>query len=607
MNEDSYLKIKGTTPYYNLIRKISFPSRLIIIVLLFCINIVGGVISFFLVTASMIGAFNGLLFGLVGVTIPSLIADLIISTVFLKDDRLFYLRRCFSLSLFSCTIWAGSMILGGLISLIYSPFKFPSDSFFLGLFFVLPLRFITVNALSSSPLVHRFMASILQPLFTLVTSTFILSFRVFPGLLGFLTGTMIGYFYSSWLIGYIEHKGKEKIRASPLQLFKGFLFVLLDKNKNIFENQLEQLSIEEELKITTIGFRGDKDKNLKCLIVVSNFHPGPFLNVGSSMLPYSIQKIFEREYNVFTVVPHGISGHEMNLVSQEQDDRVINEIRKLMNFKRFKSEASQFALSRYGNASSSCQIFGDCPLITLTLAPQDMEDIPLHAGSRLWDYVKKDFKIMALVDAHNSIKQVTVLKEGDINNLIAAAKVSIKKAQQMSKNRFRIGTAKIDLSEYSPRDGVGSGGGQTLLFQVGDQTTVYLIFDANNMYRGVREKIRSHLEKLGITESEVMTTDTHSVNGLVPAHLGYHPFGEAIDMQSLMEKVEKSVNEARKKLEVCEVASNSTCMKVRILGLRLFTELTDFLYKTIRIVTFSMFPLLIGTVLIFLTYLSKIL
>ncbi len=607
MKEESYLSIKETISYYNLIRKISFPSRLKIIVILFCINIAGGAVSFILVTASMIGAFSGLLFGLIGVTIPSLIADGIVSRAFLKGDRLFYLRRCFSLSLFSCTMLIGSMILGGLISLIYNPFKFPSDPFFLGLFFVLPLRFITVNALSSSPRAHRFMASILQPLFTLVGTALVLSFRIFPSLLGFLIATMIGYFYSSWLIGYIEHRGKAAIGASPLQLFRGFLYVLLDNNKNIFENQLEQLGTEEQLKITTIGFRGKKDKNLKCLIVVSNFHPGPFLNVGSSMLPYLIQRTFEREYNVFTVVPHGISGHEMNLVSQEQNERVIEEIKKLMNFKRFRSETSRVALSQCDNATSSVQIFGDCPLIILTLAPQDMEDIPLYAGYQLWNFIKQDFRNMALVDAHNSIKQVTVLKEDDVSNLIEAAKLSTRKAQKMIRNRFKLGTAKIDLSDYSPRDGVGCGGGQTLLFQVDDQTMAYLIFDANNMYRGVRDKIRSHLKRLGITDSEILTTDTHSVNGLVRAKLGYRPFGEVIDMQSLLTKVEKSVNKARKKIEVCEVASNSSCMKVKILGLKLYTELTNFLYKSIKLVIFSMLPLVIGTVLIFLTYLAKIL
>ena len=127
------------------------------------------------------------------------------------------------------------------------------------------------------------------------------------------------------------------------------------------------------------------------------------------------------------------------------------------------------------------------------------------------------------------------------------------------------------------------------------------------MYRGVREKIQNRLRTLGINESEILTTDTHIVNGLVPARLGYHPLGEVIDVQKLVRNVEASAKEAFRNLESCDTASNHTRMKVRILGLRLYKQLTDFVYRTSELVAFSMFPLLIVTLLIFLTYLSKIL
>jgi predicted neutral ceramidase superfamily lipid hydrolase len=162
-------------------------------------------------------------------------------------------------------------------------------------------------------------------------------------------------------------------------LFRGFLLDWLDGNCELLEGQLEKISSEQGLNTTILGFRQKGTENATGILVVSNFHPGPFLNVGSSVLPQMIQEALTGEKSV-VAVPHGISGHEMNLVSQQENKKVIKDITRLASFSKYRSDATRILRVNSGNATASCQALGDCSLVTITLSPNDMEDIPLKIG-----------------------------------------------------------------------------------------------------------------------------------------------------------------------------------------------------------------------------------
>ncbi len=82
--------------------------------------------------------------------------------------------------------------------------------------------------------------------------------------------------------------------------------------------------METEIDAAAFAFRKKGSQNVKGMILVSTLHPGPFLNVGSSVLPFLFGSIMQRTFNAVAMVPHGVSGHELNLVSQEQNERVLN-------------------------------------------------------------------------------------------------------------------------------------------------------------------------------------------------------------------------------------------------------------------------------------------
>ncbi len=94
--------------------------------------------------------------------------------------------------------------------------------------------------------------------------------------------------------------------------------------------------------------------------------------------------------------------------------------------------------------------------------------------------------------------------------------------------------------------------------RVDNRTTAYVTIDGNNIISGLREKILSSLQEIGIVDGEVLTTDTHSVNGVVLTARGYHPIGEAMDNAKLISYIQQAAKKALSNLEPAEV---SWCME----------------------------------------------
>ncbi|MEM3072252.1 MAG: DUF2070 family protein [Candidatus Bathyarchaeia archaeon] len=598
MDDEDYIKVKKTTPYYNLIKTIGFPSLRKILITLFSLTSLSGGLAY-LAAGQEADTLKGVFTGLTGLAVPSLLFDALTSKTLLRNESIFNLRRLYALSLFSSTIWAVCMVLGGLASKIIPSLQFPSDPTFIWLFITVPLRSLVLTSVSTPPMFNRLASSLITPSISVAVFTYTLSLDPAKVMVCFAAAALIGRMYTTWLLKTLDRIGAQVIGVSPVSMFRGILKALLEEDDREFESMLNDLSVERELDIVTLGFRAVSDGKLKSAIIVSNFHPGPFLNVGSSSLPKKIMEAVKARFKIPAAVPHGVSGHEMNLVSQKENEKVIQNVLEMLNSKKcFKESTPPVSITHEG-ASSTCQIFGKCPFITLTLSPKTMEDIPLETGAEIQRHVRRYFKYAAVVDAHNCISQVTVLSQDDLNALKESAFQALKKAVNQNKHRFKLGVAEIELNEYGPDLGVGSGGGIVQMFEVGSLRSVYITFDANNMSKDLREKMLSIANKLGAHEAEVMTTDTHEVNGRVPAKLGYYPLGEKVDVSTLVRKVKSSLEKAEDNLEEVKVFHEHRRIKVKVLGLKLFKDLTGIGYKMARLIASSLIPILGASILAF--------
>jgi putative membrane protein len=376
---------------------------------------------------------------------------------------------------------------------------------------------------------------------------------------------LVGVLAAFCFIFFLNRMGTKILGIKSLFVLKVFMANWTEDLNEPLESLLEKLSVERGIKLSVIMFRARG--KMKAAIVVPAFHPGPFKNVGSSALPCMIQKELENRLKCTVAVPHGLSGHDLDLASQAQNQKIIKSISKRVDVSNFDSKATPFLRVQKNGAQASCQIFGKCALFTLTLAPQTMEDLPQDLESFITEEARKRGLSMAItIDAHNSIEG-SFNVERVISPLKEAAVASLETALKSQKHSLQVGAAKIVPTDFNLKDGMGSGGITAVAVKVKDQLIAYVTVDGNNMVSGLREKILQRLNKLGFDDGEVLTTDTHAVNGVVLTPRGYHPLGEAMEQERLIAYIKQAAANAKNNLEPVEAAwFTRVTPKVRVIG-----------------------------------------
>ena len=528
---------------------------------------------------------TGLLFGPILLSIVVL-SDLIISRSFMKADPIFDLRRCSALSLVSWLIWLAFMFLGAMASFFVEGNSIWVKFFFSGLCPVLILRLLVFSTVSLADYGRIFVSSIIQPASCMISFLLIgpfLGYAISAHSLFFLLSAMViavgvAFLFSSLL----DHTGKATVGIGALSLFKAFLVNwIVDADKPL-EEFFEKLGVDENVEVSLLGFR--TEEKMKAIMVIPACHRGPFKNVGSSLLPYLIQEALGKEARCVVVVPHGLVGHERDLASQFQNSLLVESILDCVgSFSSLGYQAKPFMRGQKDGAKASCQAFGDCAIFTLTLAPETTEDLPQQLNSMISEESDKaGIPHIMVVNAHNSLEGASKSDES-VAFLKAAAATSLEKSLGNEHFPFEIGAATVVPEEFSVRDGMGPGGIGVITVKVADQIAAYITIDGNNMVSGLRERIISRLLDLGVVDGEVLTTDTHVVNGVVQIARGYHPIGEALDQTKLIKWVEHAVEEALGNMEPAEALWTSTVVpNVKVVGEKQIEQLCLLAERTLE-------------------------
>jgi putative membrane protein len=514
---------------------------------------------------------GGFILGLCVFT-ASLLTEYFSSRLLLRKDVILNLRRCLFLSFFS------NMLLFTFILVAHALlFYFPNLDLFikvvsLGFFADLALRFLVIFTVSFSGTLRKFLSGLLQPsaLFALISFAQMKNFLTFYTLYFLLAiaFSMLGV----WLFRKtLDNVGMKTFGVPSLKLFRAFLADWTESFEQPFEEILEQIGEERDINVSLLMFRGKYDNKLKAILVVPNLHPGPFKNIGSSPLPELIQALLEREAECVVSVPHGISGHELDLASQDQNKKILDFLSRALMEEAdgFSNEASPFLMVERKGAKAGCQVFGGCVLLTLTLAPETMEDLPLELNDIISREAEKmGFSLAIAIDAHNSIngpfnleKATMIIKEAALSALEEATRL------RNEISAMRVGAGKFLPEDLGLKDGMGPGGITAVLVEVDGRRTAYVTIDGNNMVSNLRGKILSALREMGIECGEVFTTDTHIVNGVVLADRGYHPVGEVVDHEKIIEYTRKAVLEAVKSMGEATAAWRRVIVpKVKVVG-----------------------------------------
>jgi putative membrane protein len=374
-------------------------------------------------------------------------------------------------------------------------------------------------------------------------------------------------------------------------MFRAFLGDWLEGDNQGLESYLNELGVETEIDAVVFAFRRKGTISPKGMMLVSSLHPGPFLNIGSSVIPYMFGTLMRRRFGAVAMVPHGVSGHELNLVSQEQNERVLEWV--LTGLEKVHYDAAATPVVRMTNetATATSQIFDGCALVTMTTSPLDMEDIPSELANNLAGLTHGKFRALALIDAHNSLIGPATMTPQKVGALQEAALASLQDSAEKSLSNFKAGVSHSALPGFMLKDGFGPAGIAVIAVEVDGQKFAYINIDGNNMTRGLREEILQYVRDVGFDDAEVMTTDTHMVNGVVHARLGYHPIGEVVVWEPLLKEVARLSKEALADLEECEVGVVSGQIPVMTLGQKSLRGVMSTVYKTSKITALTLFPI----------------
>jgi len=546
----------------------TIPSDRDIVISLCILCIIAGIIAVFPFDLSSYGLSFGLFLG-VFLLLATLFVNYLTVNFLLKKDLIFDLRRCSFLSFSSNLILLTFTFVANLTSAPFSDPKLWVKVVSLGFFASLSIRFLVFYSLSFVSPWKIFFSVLLQPvLFLVPLSTMPLSFLGFQNyyLLYFFLASFAAFFGVYLFITSLNTVGMKAFGIPSIKLLKAFLVNWIEDLEKPFEEILEQLSEERDVNVSLLAFKSEK--RLKAVIVVPNLHPGPFKNVGSSTIPSLIQESLEKKMRCVVSVPHGISGHELDLASHVQNRKVLNRTLEAAEFNIFNPYATSFLSLKKEDASIGCQIFGDCALLTLTLAPKTMEDLPLELNDIvIQEARRKGFTWAVAIDAHNSIEG-PFNPDKAIDPIKKAVTAVLEEAVVCERSQFEVGAAKVIPKEFGVEEGMGPGGISVIIIKVSDQKTAYVTIDGNNMVPNLREKILSSLQELGVSNGEILTTDTHIVSGVVKADRGYYPIGEIIDHNKLIEYIKMATMEALKNLEPAETSWRREDIRVKIIGER---------------------------------------
>jgi putative membrane protein len=592
-------RVNGTTPYYNLIKRVAFPSTRSIIVSMLTFTSLGVGLCFLI--AGGAGSFiPGAVWGIVFLAIPSLISNLFLYWSIMKIDPLFYLRRCLAFSLFTIDTWLIFLFSGALLSIGIRAFIFPDFAVLMGLFAVMPMRSLAVFSMSRTSFAKRITFALIEPVLSVLLGVYLLGlpgFRLAPDL---LLSTLTGLTFAFALIAFVEHYGRQRIGFSPIRMFRAFLTDWLEADNLDLEAYLNELGVETELDVAAFAFKPMGSSSIKGLMLVSDFHPGPFLNIGSSCLPYLFQEAAKKQLGAVALVPHGVSGHELNLVSQVENEKIIRAVFSSLNSVKFSPLASTVTRSGNGIATATCQTFDGCALVTMTTAPSDMEDVPTEVANRIGELTNGKFRHVALIDAHNCLTGPTTMSAEKISALEEAALQSLQTFSALTP--FRVGVAHRK-PPFQLKDGFGPGGISVIAVEANGRKFGYICIDGNNMVKDLREEILTEVRTLGFDDGEVLTSDTHMVNGIVSARLGYYPVGAVVPRSILLNEIKLVCQSAIVDLEPCEAGTVAYQIGVTTLGSKSLKRVMNVVYKISKLTAIALFPVMIAIAVISLIFL----
>lgn len=355
------------------------------------------------------------------------------------------------------------------------------------------------------------------------------------------------------------------------------------------EKIIEKRSSRTTVATSQIRLRSEKD-DIEFRMVLPEIHPGPFHPVGGSNIPYLIYKNMDSS----AMVMHGISDHALNLPSKNEVEIYL---RNLSNstIREEGPTCTEPVTVQINKARVTGLLFGNNPLLFLSLSPHGMEDIPSYIKTEIEQYAKnRNYSKPIIVDCHNAMGPE--ISGDDAEDMLKATKSCLDSLITKDSFPIEFGYANSDDMDVWTED-LGMGGLGVICLKINGKKYFIGWADANNMENGVREKIVENFASKNHQLLEICTSDTHYAPVKARNKNGYYQLGLITGadkltkwLMSIAEAAEENTSTAK-----YEILENKT--DVKIMGESIFEDYSRALDNALKITKGFM----IGSVALFIT------
>ncbi|MBR3112078.1 MAG: DUF2070 family protein [Methanobrevibacter sp.] len=513
------------------------------------------------------------------------------------------IKHSMFLSVLSMTILGMIIIVGCIISQIFRVDIFLNSMLF-GCVIIYGFNTLVFWATSKVRFSVAAITGLIQPIliltmYTLITFLFIDASFMGPAIIQItlkaIVAAVIFVMAIYAFIRIIASPFKKNLGIGVLDLLSLFI-AHMNEGSNSLEGLFENMSEAIDTIVTFVSFKAED--GIKALFISPSVHPGPLGDLGGSNMPTLLANKFDH----FTMVAHGPSTHDFNPIAVSEIDKIEKSVKRGMERVEYSPDASKFLRYNSEKANVGVQFFNDGMVILSTFAPEAVDDIEFGVGLSMMAQSRSrcNVKDSVIVDCHNSFTP----ESGEVlpgnAEVFQLMDVIDKINPNQEKYEVKVGCYEDTMGSLDKHEGIGDSGIKTMVVEVDNQRTAYVLFDSNNMEIGFRQEIIDAVSDLEIDEIEVMTTDTHTVNTL---SRGYNPIGIS-KRPEIIQYVRKSILEAINDLEKVEVGTGTEKIKnLNTFGPKNSTELISTISSVVAVSKIIAPVLLITALLIVIMWL----
>jgi putative membrane protein len=341
------------------------------------------------------------------------------------------------------------------------------------------------------------------------------------------------------------------------------------------EELMEEHATETKVATSQIKL-SSHDGTKEFRMVLPEIHPGPYHPVGGSNIPYLIYKNLSSS----AMVMHSISDHALNLPSRNEVSNYLKNLEK-SEIKEGGVKCTEPVVVQINKARVTGILFGNNPLLFLSLSPHGMEDIPSYMKKEIEQYANnRNFTKVMTVDCHNAMGEEISKEDGE--DMLKAAKSCLDSLITKDSFSIEFGYANTRDMDVWTED-LGMGGLGITCLKINNKKYFLGWADANNMENGVGEKIRENFANNGYNLLEICTSDTHYSAVKARNRNGYYQLG----LITSADKLSKWFSEIAKSAEANIVSAKYEILeneaKVKVMGQSIYEDYSKALDNSLKI------------------------